>query len=366
MADDLAITYRSLESQIAKRTQSLEKRSQQLEATAQVAREAAAIRKLDDLLTYTTHLIAEKFNFYHTGIFLLDDLQQYAILQAANSIGGQRMLARGHKLEIGQKGVVGYVAATGYPRIALDVGADAFFFDNPDLPETRSELALPLKVRDHVIGVLDVQSTEEAAFEDTDVSILQILADQLGLAINNTRLHEQSQEIINELQNAYQSQMRVGWSHQLRNRIKAYQYDRVRITPVADIQTHSIQENPARVPQIYESKDESILSVPLKLRQQIIGTIILKRDSNLNPWTSSDLSVVQDAMSQVAAALDNSRLLDESRRTAAREQLIGEITTKIRETLNIETIARTATDEIRRALDLSEVTLTINNEKPDL
>ena len=160
--------------------------------------------------------------------------------------------------------------------------------------------------------------------------------------------------------------MRVGWSHQLRNRIKAYQYDRVRIKPATDIQKHPIQENPAPVPQIYQSKDGSVLSVPLKLRQQIIGTIILKRDPNLSPWTSSDLSVVQDAMSQVAAALDNSRLLDESRRTAAREQLIGEITTKIRETLDIETIARTATDEIRRALDLSEVTLNISNEKPDL
>jgi len=365
MADDLAITYRSLESQIAERTHSLEKRSQQLEATAQVAREAAAIRNLDELLTYATHLIAEQFNFYHIGIFLLDNPHQYAILQAANSIGGQRMLARGHKLEVGQKGVVGYVAATGYPRIAVDVGSDAFFFDNPDLPETRSELALPLKVRDLVIGVLDVQSTEEAAFEESDIEILQILADQLALAINNTRLFEQSQEFIRELQNAYQGQTRVGWQHRLRNQIKAFHYDRVRVTPASDIHIQTIRETHPQLPQIQNTKNGSVLSVPLRLRDQTIGAILLRRDPNQTPWTSSDLAVVNDAMNQVSAALDNSRLLDETRRTASREQLIGEITTKIRETLDFENIAKTATEEIRKALDLSEVTITIGNDKSD-
>jgi GAF domain-containing protein/HAMP domain-containing protein len=365
MAEDLTGLYRSLETQVAERTRSLEKRSHQLEATAQVAREAAAIRNLDDLLTYTTQLISEQFDFYHIGIFLVDKSHQYAILQAANSPGGQRMLQRGHRLEVGQEGVVGYVAASGLPRIALDVGSDAFFFDNPDLPDTRSELALPLKVRNLVIGVMDVQSTKPSAFEESDIEILQILADQIALALDNTRLYEQSQEIIRELQNAYQSQTKIGWSHRINKQPIAYHFDGVRITPAADSHFEDINLTSTRTSQIEDTEIGSTLSVPLILRDQIIGSIILRRDPGKTPWTASDLSIVTDAINQVVAALDNARLLDESRRTATREQVIGEITAKIRETLDIETIAKTATEEIRQALDLSEVSIHLGSHTPD-
>jgi GAF domain-containing protein/HAMP domain-containing protein len=367
MADDLSRLYQSLETQVKERTSSLEKRSQQLEATAEVAREAAAIRNLNDLLAYITQLISEQFGFYHVGIFLIDDSRQYAILQATNSQGGQSMLGRGHKLEVGQTGVVGYVAATGLPRIALDVGSDAFFFDNPDLPDTRSELALPLKVRNIVIGVMDVQSTESSAFYESDIEVLQILADQIALAIDNTRLNEQSQEIIRELQNAYQSQTKISWSRQLRNQPITYHFDRVRITPVTDRHQQKINQLDTQLPQVHITEDGSYITVPLNLREQTIGSIILHRGSDENSWTPSDLSVVQDAMNQVTAALDNARLLEETKWTASREQMLGEITAKIRETMDLETIAKTATEEIRQALDLSEVSIHLgaNSEDPN-
>ncbi len=361
MADELGSLYQSLEVQIADRTNSLEKRNRHLEATAKVAREAAAIRKLDELLTYITHLISDQFGFYHTGIFLIDNSRKYAILQASNSQGGQRMLELGHKLEIGQKGVVGYVAAKGFPRIALDVGSDPFFFDNPDLPNTRSELALPLKIRNLVIGVMDVQSTEPSAFEESDIEILQILADQIALAIDNTRLYEQSQEVIKELQNTYQSLTLAGWSRRIKDQPISYHFDRVKVAPASEHQINNINKITASGESIQNTKDGSFLTVPLQLRDQTIGSITLLRDPEEPSWTPSDLSIVQDSINQVVAALDNARLLEETRRTVNRERLISEINAKIRETLDIEIVAKTAIEEIQKKLNLSDVSIQLGN-----
>jgi GAF domain-containing protein len=170
-----------------------QRKATQLAASAEVARDATAILDIGRLLNQTVHLISEQFGFYHAGVFLLDEHDEYAVLQAASSEGGIRMLERGHRLRVGQVGIVGHVASTGEPRIALDVGEDATHFANPDLPNTRSEMALPLLVQERVVGVLDVQSTEEAAFSEDDMAILQTMADQLATAIANARLFEQVQ-----------------------------------------------------------------------------------------------------------------------------------------------------------------------------
>ena len=192
----------SLEDRIADSTAELvttnrrnERRARQFEAIAQVARVIATVQELDALLPRITQVISQQFGFYHVGIFMWDENREFAILMAANSEGGQRMLKRGHKLGIGQTGIVGFVAATGTSRIALDVGADAVFFDNPDLPSTRSELALPLRVGTEIIGVLDVQSTEQNVFQDEDTDVLSTLADQVAIAIQNGRSYETTQEL---------------------------------------------------------------------------------------------------------------------------------------------------------------------------
>ncbi len=152
MVSQLQALQAGLEEQVARRTAELARRTAQLEAAATVAREAAEIRDLDTLLNETVRLISDRFGFYHAGIFLLDERGEYAVLQAASSEGGQQMLARGHRLAVGKVGIVGYVAATGQPRIALDVGEDAVFFDNPDLPLPRSAVALPLPGGGRALG----------------------------------------------------------------------------------------------------------------------------------------------------------------------------------------------------------------------
>jgi len=346
MAEDLSEIYQTLESQVQERTESLEKRSQQLQATAQVARAASAIRSLDDLLESTAKLISQYFGYYHTGIFLLDDDRRFAVLQASNSQGGARMLERSHRLEVGQVGVVGYVADTGLHRIALDVGEDAFFFDNPDLPDTRSEIALPLKIREQVIGVLDVQSLESSAFETTDVEVLQVLADQIALAIENARLLEQSQEAFEELEHAYGEQTRFGWLEKLKTQTSAFYFDRVKLAPVPLDQIKSNKIFASTQPEIKNSKDGSTLIVPITLRGQKLGNIVLRRDSGLTPWESKDLTLVQESVNQISFALDNARLLDDSRRRSKHEQTVSGISSQFSRSFDVESILKTAVREL--------------------
>jgi len=184
------------------RAHSLERLTTRLRAAGTVTSAAISARDPDALISQMTHLLSELFDFYHVAIFLLDEEGQYAVLRAANSEGGQQMLAKGHKLGVGQQGIVGYVTDTGQARIALDVGADAVHFENPLLPETRSEMALPLKMGERIIGALDVQSQHEAAFDEDDVAVFRMLADQLAVAIENTHLLSTTRQTTHNLSSA--------------------------------------------------------------------------------------------------------------------------------------------------------------------
>jgi GAF domain-containing protein len=334
----------------------LERRTAQLQVASEVAREAAAIQELQPLLDRTVELVSARFDFYHAGVFLIDDAGEYAVLQASSSVGGQHMLQRGHKLAVGETGIVGYVAAEGEARIALDVGADATFFDNPDLAETRSEMALPLRLRGEVIGVLDVQSTRPRAFTDEDVEIMQILADQLGLAIDNARLLSESQQAIAELEAAYGEYARKAWFG--RGRGTALAYDGVGVRAVNSTDVPGLADALQRG-DVVTAEDEddgrSTVTVPLYVRDQIIGAIALEERTESREWSDERLQVVRDLAGQIGQSLETARLLEETQSRAQRERLIREISSQMRETLDIQAVLRTVTDELYGALDLEEV-----------
>ncbi|RME87807.1 MAG: GAF domain-containing protein, partial [Anaerolineae bacterium] len=347
---------RGLEEKVAEQTALLSRRVAQLEAAAQVAREAAIHEDVRTLLDNVTHLISERFDFYHTGIFLLDERGEYAVLQAASSEGGQRMLQRGHRLKVGEQGIVGLVAAQRRPHIALDVGEDAVFFNNPDLPLTRSEMALPLIFGGNVIGVLDIQSTQPAAFTQDDVQILQTLADQLAVAIENARLLNESQIVVQQLQAIAGEQTRQAWLRWARRKQRGYLYTPLGIEP---LENGEKPESP--------SDDPRRLELPITLRGQTIGTITLQRKKAQPPWTEKDRALASEIVSQASLALESARLLEETQRRAQEEQLVREVATHIHATLDLDTVLRTATREIYRALDLemAEVRLNIPEEEKE-
>jgi GAF domain-containing protein/anti-sigma regulatory factor (Ser/Thr protein kinase) len=174
-------------------TNDIQRHATLLKAAARAAKNITTILDPYELLQRTVDIICDEFGFYYAGVFLLDDLKQYAVLKAGRGEAGRGMINAGHKLAIGGNSMIGASIANRQGRIALDVGEEAVFFENPHLPKTRSEMALPLVVGDEAIGALTVQSTEEAAFHDEDIAALQTMADQLAIAIQNSNLHRQAE-----------------------------------------------------------------------------------------------------------------------------------------------------------------------------
>jgi GAF domain-containing protein/sensor histidine kinase YesM len=305
-----------LETTIRERTQALERRARQMETSALVAREAASIHDTRQLLTSMTHLISERFGFYHAGVFLLDEVKEYAVLEAANSAGGQKMLARGHKLQVGKVGVVGYAAGMGEPRIAQDVGADVVYYNNPDMPETRSEMALPLKLRDQVIGVLDVQSSEPNAFTQEDVEVIQILADQLALAIDNARLLESGQSALRELEYLYGERVGQAWRRKLEQDSISYE-----LSPTGLAKSSMGMKKPTRL-----MSDNSIVRRALTFRDQTLGYLELIRGEEDSTWSSEEISLIDDVIEQTSLALENARLVEQTQLRSDQIQLLQEVT----------------------------------------
>jgi PAS domain S-box-containing protein len=337
--------------------ESAARRGRQLEAVAQVARAASAIHDLGHLLEQAARLTAEHFGFYHVGIFLLDETSKTAVLQAANSEGGKRMLARGHQLKVGEVGIVGRVAETGRTRIALNVGEDAVFFQNPDLPETRSEMALPLTARDKVIGVLDIQSTQPQAFTQEDIEILQILADQVAIAMDNARLLSESRAVIQQLQSLSTAQARQAWQERLSGRAYGFDYTPLgvtaRRTPQPRARTHKAGDDPHS------------LAVPLNLRGQEIGRILLRRKPSQPPWSEREKALAAAIAEQAALAMENARLVQEAQRRASREQQINVIAAQAQRSTDLETILQNTIRELGNSLGVPRAFIQIGGTPPE-
>jgi GAF domain-containing protein/HAMP domain-containing protein len=352
----------NLEKRVSERTSDLERRASQIQAVAEVGNAATSMRNLDELLTRVTNLISQRFDFYHVGIFLMDTREEYALLVASNSPGGQKMLARNHKLRVGQVGIVGYVTSTGNARIALDVGEDAVFFDNPDLPETRSEMALPLTIGHRIIGALDVQSTRENAFTEDDIQTLRLLADQVAIAIDNARLLTESQKAIETTRRAYGDIVRSSWDDLFKQR----EFSGVSVLSKGQVVPALEEAAPEFTRTVKSAKpqlsdDGRNLFIPISVLGNVIGALRLGQKAD-RKWTSDDIQTATTLSDQLGAALESARLYEQISDRARREALITDITTKIGSSVEIDTIMQTTVEEIGRIFKGSDVVLQLKKE----
>jgi len=363
MADQLQDSYAELEQRVAERTADLQRRAIQLQTAGEVARDATAILGPHDLMARVVSLISERFGFYHAGIFLLGEAGEWAVLQAASSEGGRRMLARSHRLKVGETGIVGYVTGTGEPRIALDVGADAVFFDNPDLPQTRSEIALPMRSRGEIIGALDVQSTEAAAFTEEDVAVLGTLADQVGVAIGNARLHQQAQESLAALQRVYGERGREVWLEMARHgEIAGYRYGPVGVEVDPQAWTPAMGKALQADRAVQPATDPASLAIPVRVRGQTVGVVDITKPKDTKPWTDGEISLLQALIGQLELALDSALLYYDTQRRAAREQAIRQVTERMRRAVDVETILQATVAELARALGVPRAYVRLGTE----
>lgn len=353
----------TLELRVQERSAALEKRASQLQAVSSVARTIASVQDINTLLPDITKLVSQQFGFYHVGIFLIDEHSDYVVLRAANSEGGARMLERKHKLRLDSTSIVGYSTSRGEPRVALDVGADAVFFNNPDLPDTHSEMALPLRLGTRVTGSLDVQSTLSRAFTEEDVSALTTLADQIAIAIENARLFEESQVALNESRATFERYIKQEWnSFAQQARHKGFLYDGKQITPIDNEIWREKTRTIPKTGSLSLSKTSSTIAVPIKLRGQVIGMLDVRSKLGQREWSQEEITLLEAAAERAALALENARLVESAQRRAARERAIGDISTKIGSVSDLEAIMQTAVEELgRRISGVAEVTIEIDS-----
>ncbi len=359
MVDRLESTVTTLEERVEQRTGDLARRSEQLQAVSEVGGVIASIRDFDVLLQQITHLISERFGFYHVGIFLLDASGEYAVLRAANSEGGQHMLAQHYRLPVGEEGLGGYEAGTNEPRIILDVGEQAVCFDNPHLPDTRSEVCLPLRVGGDQLGMLDIQSTEAVAFTQEDITVLQALAGQVAVAIDNARLIADARAAAEAQQRAYGEMSRQAWENWARSRHLGYR---------SDAEGQLVPVTGPWQPEMVEAKQEgqtvvvdaATVTIPVKLRgEHVIGVLKFRKPDELGAWSSQEINLLETLADRLGQALESARLFEASQRLAYQERLVGEVSARVRQSLEMESVLQAAVRELSEAFNLSDMVIRI-------
>jgi GAF domain-containing protein len=395
----LAQTNRELEASrdtLRAQADDLVRRARYLEATAEVARDATSVLDLQNLLARIVGLVSERFGFYHVSIFLLDPSGEWTELRAASSEGGQRMMAGGYRLRVGEGSIVSDVVGQGEPRIVLEMGESAVFLDNPDLPETRSEMALPLRTRGEIIGALDVQSTEPQAFSDEDVAVLQTLADQVAVAISNARFFQQAEESLEAERRAYGEIGREAWRELLQaHRRLGYRYSKGNIAPLIghpsaprpDTHEDAVSQSERGAdddkgssvplaPAVTSAGDSAGLSdadaklgeelpelaLPVRVRGHIIGSVKAHKPGHAGEWGVEEVALMETLVEQLGLALESARLYQDTQRRAVRERLTGEIAARMREKLDMDTVLQTAILEIGERLGIAEVEVRMGSE----
>ena len=309
----------------------LENRFKRLQTATEIARSISGIQSTQRLLQEAVDPIQKQFNLYYVGIFLVDESGHFAVLQAGTGEAGKAMILEHHKLPIGETSMVGWTIFHRQARIALDVGKDAIRFANPHLPDTHSEMALPLISGDHVIGALTIQSTKPEAFDENDIIILKTISDTLAIALENARRFQDTQSTIEELRAVQRSAVKKAWSETSLNN-EEYEF------------TDTNEE-------LFPDTTISAIDVPLVLREQIIGELHLEGQQD---WTPEERNLVEAVATQAALAMENARLLEESRQMALRERLAADITGKVWSSPNTDFILQTAVKELGRALRADE------------
>jgi GAF domain-containing protein len=348
-----------LEQRVAERTAALEQRSSYLQASAEVGQAAASILDAEGLIRQVVELIRDRFNLYYVGLFLLDESGEWAVLHAGTGDAGQALLARGHRRRLGE-GMIGWSVEHGEARIALDVGEDAVRLATAELPETRSEAALPLRSRGRVLGALTVQSERPAAFDKDSLVVLQTMADQVAVALDNAQLFASSQKALEAAGRAYGEVSQRGWADLVRTRPDlAFRSDERGITPATQILWPEMERamdtgQPVHGDGSGES-DRIPLAIPIKVRGEVVGVLDTHRPAEEGTWSAQEVALLEAIADQLGTALESARLYQDTQRRAAQERLIGEVTARMRETLDIEAVVKTAADEIYKALELDEV-----------
>jgi len=364
---ELARTFVTMRQQVEANLEELQgvaqERSRDMRTTQQISHKAVTTRNLQKLMDEIVNLIVERFpNIYHAQIFLLNQNKRYAILRASTGDAGQQLLSRGHRLAVGSLSVIGQATSQQNYIIARDTSASEVHKRNEFLPDTRSELAVPLIVGNQIIGALDVQSKDSETFTEAQIQVLQTVADQIAVGIENAQLYQESVRRVQSVQARVRNQTRRAWQdYMFENRTQRLvrQSGAATETDLDSLRRQALSEGAVVVGDRTEN-DTVPIAVPLRLKDQIIG--VVTSELPLAEYNGNKLLLAQELTERLADSLDNTRLFEQSQRATERERLVNEISTKLTAQTDVNEILQMAVEEVGRALRAPQVSIRLTNQ----
>lgn len=326
-----------LDQRVKERTQSVENRLNQLRAASEISQAISALADQDLLLQQVTEKLKDRFGLYYVGVFLVEENQQYAVLKAGTGEVGKQMVADGYRLAIGGNSMIGWAVANQTTRIALDEGSEAVRFNNPRLPLTRTEMALPIRAHAEIIGAMSIQSEKANAFDENDITVFKGVADSLAIALENTRLYQEARQNLDEIRVLNRDYLQRAWAE--------------------TTQVYGSLEYEYKNPSMPAGRNKHEILVPLALRGEMIGEIALEIDRE--ELTPEEGVYLENITTQTAIALENARLFENTVRRAEREKKVLQITARIRSTNDPAEIMQFAIQELQQALGASRTQIYI-------
>jgi GAF domain-containing protein len=334
----MLVEEQSLKEQFEEQKNTLVRRVSQLRTAAEINRNISTIQEPQVLIRQVADSLKERFNLYYVGVFVVDQQKEFAVLQYGTGEAGRKMVANRHRLAVGGYSMIGWTTQTRKPRIALDTGAEAVRFDNPLLPETKSELALPLASQKNLYGALTIQSDRSNAFDENDILVLQSIADSLAIAFENDNSFQVTQKALEDIRVLNKAYVQQAWGETL----------------AASGDLKYSYENPEVQP---DKSDGQTVKVPLYLRDEPIGEIELAVSGG--EMSQAQMDFLQAISAQTTTALENARLLDETQRAAAKEQKLNDLSSQFSRALTIEEILKTAVIEFGKLPSVSEASISL-------
>ncbi len=365
-SDQLQVQSRELEELVSQRTRVLERRALQLQTTADIAKLTTELPDPEILMSQAVELIRARFGFYHASIFIMDETGNWADLVASTGEAGRKMIARHHRLALGSASIIGWVSANRLPRVALDVEQDPFHFKNPLLPETQSELAVPLLVGQRLLGALDVQSTEPHAFAEDDVRALEAIASEVAVAIDSARIQREMQEQLDRIERSDRIETQAAWGRIARSRSVPIIHlnPRGEIGPLTD-EVFPVIEDAIIQDSTVVSPDGRDIAIPIQVRGETIATLAARRSKPSEPWNDEEIALMEAVASQSAQALEGARQRSEERRRVTELEVINRISQAVSQMLSQDTLFRIVRRQLIQAIGETDLKICLFDPQED-
>ena len=361
IAANYQISVSELEQRVAKHATEIKQKSEILAAVDQVSRCVSSVTDANQMIKQVVDLVKSQFNLYFVGLYLVDESGGWAELKAGSGDPGRDLLDGGYRIQTGT-GMVGWCISQGQPRLAADVKMDEVYQKTSELPDTHSELSLPLSSRGSVIGAMTFQSEHVGFFDETLINMLRLIANQIANILDNTFIVAKYQTTLDTIQKSYGDANRMTWRKILQSGgLVGYRSEESGIKTIDHSQ-----------PQLYEAtvSDSSShgvkLHFPIVIRGVNMGTIEAIKPADKGEWTEEEIAVLKELTDHLSVAVDNARLYSDSQLRAERERRIADITAKVRASTNLDIILQTSIQELTRALHLQQGSILLKVGEGDI